>query len=199
MAGKSRRRFPYARRPLAERLQSFKERRPRGPLVPGRSLNPRQQKELQRANHLLAIGDHVAAARIFEDMAGRAHDRSIIYPVPMLYLQAAHAYLLGEQLDQSLQHARRGLEQLALQQRWPLLHSESQRYLHELSVQHSQQAAALQTWLNELTPQPLPAASAPTPDTCPYCGAHGSLEPLAAGRATRCRYCASVVHASQPG
>lgn len=194
MPGKPRRRFPYARRPLAERLQSFKERRPRGPLVPGRSLNPRQQKELQRANHLMAVGDHIAAARIFEDMASRAHDRSIIYPVPMLYLQAAHAYLLGEQLDLSIQHARRGLEQLAGQQRWPLLQNESQRYLAEISVQHSQRASELASWLAGLTPQPLPAAATPNPDTCPYCGAHGSLEPLAAGRATRCRYCASVVH-----
>lgn len=194
MPGKPRRRFPYARRPLSERLQDFRERRPRGPLVPGRSLNPRQQKELQRANHLLAVGDHVAAARIFEDMAGRAHDRAIVYPVPMLYLQAAHAYLLGEQLELSLQHARRGLEQLASQERWPLLQNESQRYLAELSVQHSQPAAAFQTWLSELIPQPLPDSSAPNADTCPYCGAHGSLEPLAAGRATRCRYCASVLH-----
>lgn len=194
MTGKPRRRFPYARRPLAERLQSFSQRKPRGPLVPGRSLNPRQQKELQRANHLLAVGDHVAAARIFADMAGRAYDRSIIYPSPMLYLQAAHAYLLGEQVQPSVESARSGLEMLAGQQRWSQLHSESQRYLTELGLQHSPEARELQAWLAELTPQPLPASPAPNPDICPYCGAHGSLEPLAVGRADRCRYCACVVH-----
>ncbi|MCW5873630.1 MAG: hypothetical protein KIS88_03180 [Anaerolineales bacterium] len=193
MADNPRRRFRYARRPLAERMKAFKERKPRGPLVAGRSLNPRQQKELRRANHLLGIGDHINAGVLFEDMANRAYDRDILYPAPMLFLQAAHAYLLGEKTEASLLAARRGLELLASQERWAVLHHEGQRYIAELrAAQQAQPAEQLAAWLADTTPQPLPAAPTKS-DTCPYCGAHGSLEPLAAGRAQSCRYCGSVV------
>lgn len=196
MADNPRRRFRYARRPLAERMKDFKQRKPRGPLVAGRSLNPRQQKELRRANHLLSIGDHANAAILFEDMAGRAHDRSIDYPAAMLLLQAAHAHLMAENAESSLAVARRGLEQLASQERWAQLHHEGQRYLAELRAAQPEAAAdALAVWLTEATPQPLPAEK-PAHDICPYCGAHGSLEPLAAGRANSCRYCGSVVLAN---
>ncbi|HRN50963.1 MAG TPA: hypothetical protein PLC52_08815 [Anaerolineales bacterium] len=193
MADNSRRRFRYARRPVAERMKDFKERKPRGPLVAGRSLNPRQQKELRRANHLLSIGDHANAAILFEDMAGRAHDRSILYPAAMLLMQAAHAHLMAEAAEASLVAARRGFELLASQERWHTLQHEGQRYLGELrAAQHAEPAEQLAAWIAATLPATLPAAQ-PTSDTCPYCGAHGSLEALAAGRASSCRYCGSVV------
>jgi len=190
MADNSRRRFRYARRPLAERMKEFNQRKPRGPLLPGRTLNPRQQKELRRANHRLAVGDHANAGFLFENMANRAYDRGIPYPAPMLFLQAAHAYLLAEDLQASLAAARRGLELLVSQERWAQLHHEGQRYLAEAAA--TEGAAQLAAWLAEVTPQPVPQLPA-TQETCPYCGAHGSLLPMAAGRASSCRYCESVV------
>lgn len=198
MANSPRRRFRYARRPLAERLQKFKQQRPRGPLLPGRALNPRLQKELRRANHLLAVGAHANAGRIFADMASRALDHDIWYPAPMLFLQAAHAYLLGEDSTSSLGYAQRGLELLASQQRAAELRHAAARYLNELDASASaSESAALRTWLDTALQQTAQAPSTPAPGSlCPYCGAHGSLEALAArgGQAQLCRYCDSIWH-----
>ena len=120
--------FPYRRRgPFGRPI------RPRGPLLAGRALNPRIQRELHRANHLDAIGDHTNAAQIFTSIAERALDRGIVYPAPMLYMQAAHAYLLGEVFEQSLEQARRGLDLLAAQERWPALRHEGQGYVDWLT------------------------------------------------------------------
>lgn len=187
------RRFRYEHRPPWAKPESFGDIRPRGPLLPGRTLNPRLQKELRRANNLLAIGEHLTAGRNFIDLAERAYDRGIIYPAPMLYMQAAHAFLLGEDYAGSRAQARKGLELLAAQERGEVLRAESARYLAELGAQDRAGAAELRAWLDGLE-APVDASAAAT-DACPYCGAVGSLQPLAArgGTAAECRYCASIV------
>lgn len=188
------RRFRYTRRLPWER--PFK---PRGPLLPGRSLNPRVQRELRRANHLMAMGEHANAATIFVTIAEKARDLGIVYPAPMLFMQAAHAFLLGEQVDPSIEQARTGLEMLAAQERWRALKREGERYIQLLGAEgHKEQAQSLRTWLDgALKGQALeaPTANGELPEKCPYCGASMSMEQINAGggRAAECHYCGSVV------
>lgn len=169
-----------------------KDRQPRR-MLPGRALNPRIQRELRHANHLLSTGEHRRAAEIFADIAVKAHDLGIVYPAPMLHLLAAQALLLAGEQAASLVQARRGLELLSAQERWLLLHSQGQRYLQD----RQQDAAApeetqeLQAWLAQ-QPTGGPAAAV---QTCPYCGANASLNALVVrrGQASQCTYCASTL------
>ncbi|MCL5429576.1 MAG: hypothetical protein M1347_07265 [Chloroflexi bacterium] len=188
------RRFRYTRRAPWDRPW-----KPRGPLLPGRTLNPRVQRELRRANHLMAVGEHLNAAELFLDVAQRARDIGIVYPAPMLFMQAAHAYLLGDAYAQSLEQARVGLDLLADQERWSVLQSEGGKYIGELKAAGQEdQAHKLSAWLNEsLEDRNLGEATSQgqLPEKCPYCGASMSLEALNArgGRAAECQYCGSVV------
>lgn len=187
------RRFRYTRRAPWERPW-----RPRGPLLPGRSLNPRVQRELRRANHLMAVGQHLNAAEIFMDIGKRAQDIGIIYPVPMLFMQAAHAYLLGEAYAQSIEQATTGLELLAAQERPGALYHEGLRYIEALkSSGRNEDAEHFKSWLQDriqLTPE-VKQEPETLPEKCPYCGASMSLEAInaASGQAAECQYCGSVV------
>ncbi len=186
-------RFPYRRRGPFER--PFK---PRGPLLRGRALHPRLRRELRRANHLMAIGEHINAAQIFIPLAEQARDSGIVYPAPMLFMQAAHAYLLGESFELSLAQARTGLDLLAAQERWQALKREGQRYIQALeSAGRQTDAQPLRAWLEEqLQGKTLEETSqGQLPEKCPYCGASMSLEQINAGggRAAECQYCGSVV------
>ena len=186
-------RFPYRKRSPFER--PFK---PRGPLLPGRSLNPRVQRELRRANHLMAIGEHMNAAQIFVSIANQARDLGIVYPAPMLLLQAAHAYLLGEQFKESLEQAKAGLELLTAQERWKALQEAGEGYIQALQgAGKTRDAQQLQTWLTTcLQGKAVETATvAQLPERCPYCGASMSLAQINAGsgQAAACQYCGSVV------
>ncbi|MEX1247633.1 MAG: hypothetical protein WEA61_04060 [Anaerolineales bacterium] len=188
------RRVRYTRRAPWERPW-----RPRGPLVPGRALNPRVQRELRRANHLMAIGQHLNAAEIFVDIAQRAQDIGIVYPAPMLLMQAAHAYLLGEAYKQSIEQATAGLELLAAQERRGALRHEGNRFIEALeSGGRKEDVQHFGNWLQDKMQGSIvderPSA-AHLPEKCPYCGASMSLEQVQAGgsRAAECQYCGSVV------
>jgi DNA-directed RNA polymerase subunit RPC12/RpoP len=175
--------------------QPFK---PRGPLLRGRALHPRLRRELRRANQLMAIGEHVNAAQMFISLAEQARDSGIVYPAPMLFLQAAHAYLLAESFELSLAQARTGLDLLAAQERWQALKRESLRYIQALeSAGRQADEQQLRAWLDEemqgKTFDEKPSAQ--LPEKCPYCGASMSLEQINAGggHAAECQYCGSVV------
>ncbi len=188
------RRFRYTRRAPWDRPW-----KPRGPLLPGRTLNPRVQRELRRANHLMAVGEHLNAAEIFVDAAKRAQDVGIVYPAPMLFMRAAHAYLLGEAFAQSLEQAHAGLKLLADQERWRALKHEGERYSEELqNAGQKDEARKLLTWLSEVLKGRELGEAAPhgqLPEKCSYCGASMSLEALNArdGQAAECQYCGSVI------
>lgn len=199
-----RRRFRYERRPPWARPEGFGDPKPRGPLLRGRQLNPRLQRELRRANHLLAIGDHVNAGHIFNELAQHARDRDLIFPAPMLFMQAAHAYLMGEAYEPSMENARLGLDLLAAQERWRALRFEAQRYTEELrGAGKKTEAQELRIWLlGKATDTQLTQPTEPEieeekilPEKCPYCGAAMSLEQINAGggNAAECKYCGSVV------
>lgn len=160
--------------------------------LPGRSLNPRIQRELRHANQLLNRGEHGRAAEIFAQIAVNANDLGIIYPAPLLHLQAAQAQLLADQPEASLAQARRGLDLLGAQERWDLLHSQGQRYLEALAESGlAARGAELAAWLGQ---QPQATGESATL-TCPYCGANASLSPLPTrrGRASQCTYCDSIL------
>jgi hypothetical protein len=187
------RRFRYTKRAPWERPI-----RPRGPLVPGRSLNPRVQRELRRANHLMAIGQHLNAAEIFTDIAKRAQDIGIVYPAPMLFMQAAHAYLLGDAFEQSVEQATSGLELLAAQERRGALQHEGKHFIEALEgAGKKDEAEHIRAWLRDRLQGEFEESKSPEtlPEKCPYCGASMSLEQVQAGskQAAQCQYCGSVV------
>jgi len=192
------RRKRFGRDPYARPGPFGRPFKPRGPLLRGRALHPRLRRDLRRANHLLAIGEHINAAQIFVALAEQARGSGIVYPAPMLFMQAAHAYLLGESFELSLSQARTGLDLLAAQERWTPLKGEGNRYIRELeSAGRQADAEQLRVWLEGnlqgRTLQELAAGQ--LPEKCPYCGASMSLEQINAGggRAAECRYCGSVV------
>ena len=186
------RRFRYTRRAPWER--PFK---PRGALLPGRALNPRIQRELRRANHLMAVGDHLNAAEVFLDIAKRAQDIGIVYPAPMLFMQAAHAYLLGEAFDKSIEQATFSLELLAAQERGTALQIEGIRYIEALeAANRADDAKNIRTWLQDRVQIDSDRKlNTSLPEKCPYCGASMSMEELTTrrGQAAECQYCGSVV------
>lgn len=192
------RRRPFGRFPYRKRGPFGRPFKPRGPLLRGRALHPRLRRELRRANHLMAMGEHVNAAQILVSLAEQARDSGILYPAPMLFMQAAHAYLLGESFDFSLAQARTGLDLLAAQERWRALNSEGKRYIQGLeSAGRQADAQQLRAWLeDQLQGKPLEESGAgQLPEKCPYCGASMSLEQINAGgqRAAECQYCGSMV------
>lgn len=192
------RRGPFGRFPYRRRGPFGRPIRPRGPLLPGRSINPRVQRELRRANHLMSVGEHLNAAEIFLRVANKARDLGIIYPAPMLLMQAAHANLLGESFEPSVEQARAGLGLLADQERWHALKYEGERYIEGLeSAGRKQEGQELSVWLHAaLDGKTLePPQTGQLPEKCPYCGATFSLEQIQAGgnQAAQCQYCGSVV------
>lgn len=192
------RRFRYTRRAAWERSW-----RPRGPVLPGRALNPRIQRELRQANHLMAVGQHLNAAQIFKNIGRRAMDIGIVYPAPMLFMQAAHAYLMGEDYEQSVEQATQGLEILAGQERASALSHEGKRYVDALEAAGCEEDAnTLRAWLQDklVGAAAEPSHSSVLPAKCPYCGAALSLEQIETGRsrAAECQYCGSVVLPRQP-
>jgi hypothetical protein len=167
-------------------------------------LNPRLQRELRRANHLMSTGDHVNAGHIFQSLAQGARDIDLIYPAPMLFMRAAQAFLLGESFDLSIENAQAGLEMLVAQERWPALRHEGRHYINSLLAEHkADRAQEMREWLDEvLQGNPIeevksqdPQGKVALPEKCPYCGASMSMEQISAagGKAAECHYCGSVI------
>lgn len=191
-------RRPFRRFRYTRRLPWGRPFKPRGPLLPGRALNPRVQRELRRANHLMAVGDHLNAAQIFVDIAEKAQDIGIVYPAPMLFMQAAHAYLMGEAFEKSIEQATTGLELLVAQERSTALRLEGVRYIEALEAAgHLDEGKNFRTWLEDRiqTNTDVKNVAATLPEKCPYCGASMSMEELTTrgGQAAECQYCGSVV------
>ncbi len=193
------RRFRYTRRAPWDRPW-----KPRGPMLPGRMLNPRLQRELRRANHLMSTGDLVNAGHIFQSLAQGARDIDLIYPAPMLFMRAAQAFLLGESFELSIENAQAGLEMFAAQERWPALRHEGARYIESLEAEgKTDETEEMRAWLDDVL-QGKPSEEVKSevskkntslPEKCPCCGASMSLEQISAagGKAAECHYCGSVI------
>lgn len=167
-----------------------------------RQLNPKLQRELKRANHLLQNGEHKNAAQIFLNLGENALDKGILFPAAMLFSQSAKASLLANEIQESVNQIQRGLILLAANQRWAALQSEGQAFIKALQNSgFEKEAEDLRLWISEKSFK-IPGAkktaknSKPIiPNKCPYCGASMSLEHIKSSRksATECKYCGSVV------
>lgn len=171
-----------------------------------RQLNPKLQKELKRANHLLQNGAHNNAAKIFLNLGENAQDKGILFPAAMLFSQSARAFLLANEIPESLEQIQRGLNLLAANQRWRVFHNEGQSFIAAMqSSGFGSKADKLSIWMaeksGENTRKSLKETSEKSefPNKCPYCGASMSLEQIRSSRklATECKYCGSVVLAQQ--
>lgn len=188
-----------------------KPRRPRRPLGPrrrppggprARQLNPRLQRELRRANHLMSIGDHANAAEIFIQLAEHARDRGIMGPGAMLLMRAAHAYLMAGRLQDADTQLQRTLKAFEVAGRMPAAIREGRRFADMLESEGYAEEAKLlrqdlQERLGQLSEQPEDpdVNQGAFPEKCPYCGASMSLEQINSrgARAAKCQYCGSVV------
>jgi hypothetical protein len=164
-------------------------------------LNPRMQKDIRRANHLLAAGDHRNAGILFENSALKALDLNFVYPAPLLFMQAAHAFALGGDVFHSNEVALRGLEILAAQERRTLLSFELTRYIETLktigeSIEASPINALLKysSMIQDLNQENDAATGRALPEKCPYCGgALGADQLNSSQKAVICQYCGSAI------
>lgn len=187
------------RRPIGHRPLGPRRRPPASPR--GRQLNPRLQRELRRANHLMSIGDHANAAEIFKQLAQHARDRGIAGPGAMLLMRAAHAYLLSGRVQDADTQLEQALKAFETAGQLPAAMREGQRYADLLEAEgYSEEAETLRETLAQRfsgspTSNELEEDQGTFPEKCPYCGASMSLEQISSrgARAAECHYCGSVV------
>ena len=181
-----------------------RQRPPKRPV--GRQLNPKLQRELKRANHLLQKGEHKNAANIFLLLGENAQDKGILFPAAMLFSQSAKAFLLANEILEAVKQIHRGLDLLASNQKWGVFQSEGEQFISAMqSSGFEDQAIELKKWILETSEgrakrrPKLSSSNAAIPNKCPYCGASMSLEQIKSSRqsATECKYCGSVVIAQQ--
>ncbi len=191
------------RRPGPKRIRRAGPPPKGGPGRLPRQLNPRLQRELQRANHLMRNGNHANAAQIFINLGEGAQDLGILMPASRLFLQASMALLLANQVEDSLAEALKGLRLLAANQQGSAFQIEGNRMIEAFRDSGQQEGATqLSDFLASkggdlLTTKIKAEAKKGIPSKCPYCGASFSLEQIQSGRlrATECKYCSSIVQA----
>lgn len=165
-------------------------------------LSDKIYRELRRANKLTENGDHINAAKIFERLAVAAHDRGIFRHAPMLYLQAAKAYVLGGEIEAGFPLAQKGLDLLAETEQWQRLSVTGNRAIKVLKdAGFSTEAGELQAWLDstlagrQFSPADAPAQPGHLPPKCPFCGATIRSDEVEwiDSRSAECTYCGSAV------
>ena len=167
-----------------------------------RQLDPKMQRELKRANHLLQNGAHKNAAQIFLNLGENALDKGILFPAAMLFSQTAKAYLLSNEIEDSGIQIRRALLLLSANHHWKAFKNEGEAII--VAMQNSgfeNEAEELTQWMADksLDHKESNTISKPSkatiPNKCPYCGASMSLEQIKSSRqsASECKYCGSVV------
>ena len=177
---------------------------PHGPR--GGAISGRVQKELRRANRLTEQGDHINAAALFERLAKEAYDRNILRQAPMLFLQAAHAYVLAGEVEKGVDQAQKGLNILVENQRWHKLRTVGGRVIETLSrTGYTAEAVQFQTWLDDTLeshedpPSPKDQPRGQLPPKCPYCGATVRSDEVSwiDKNSAECPYCGSAVPTSK--
>ena len=153
---------------------------------------------LQRANQLMASGDHAGAARAYSELARGAESR---FPqrAPLLFMAAGRAALYSGQTQAGMEHLRHGLSLLSAQGRIPRMRAFGQRAIDELRTRDlNAEADEIAGLLNAYHPKDIPPA--PTkrpilPTHCPACG--GAVHPDEVewldDVSAECAYCGSPV------
>lgn len=182
----------FRRRPIG--------RRPRRPGGQGEAL-------LNRAHRLMAAGDYLQAAVIFERLAQGAVRRGIPR-APFLFIQAGQAYLEGGEKPKGFTLVKHGLQLLADAGRWDELYKVGHRTLAALEEKgFSEEKVRLAAWLETVLPEdsarvaalkPKMAARHPVlPTQCPSCG--GLVDPDAVNWrddvTAECLFCGSMIRA----
>jgi len=169
---------------------------------PPRQLNPRTQRELKRANGLMRKGEHANAAQVFIRLAEHSQDRGILRPSGRLFVQAAMAMMMANQIQDSQEQARKGLLLLAANGHWPDFVFEGNRLLESYdAIGETEAAKSIATLLAERESKSkglseiVSNSANKLPTKCPYCGASLSLQQIQSGgeKATECKYCGSIV------
>lgn len=195
------------RRPRRRGLRRPPPPQQRGPRrIASRQLNPKLQRELKRANHLLQNGGHLNAAQIFLNLGENAQDKGILIPAAMLFTKAATAFLLANEIQNALEQSYRGLNLLAANQRWGAFQHQGEQLADAMQVNgFGSEAEELRSWIIEKSGKPAKnsakaeKSAGKFPSKCPYCGAAMSLEQIKSSQhaLTECKYCGSVVMAHQ--
>jgi len=186
-------------------------RRPRRRLIRpigGRSpIADGPRRKLLLAHRLMENGEHIQAAIIFERLARGAHDRGLIKHAPNLYLQAARANILADNIENGKELTFPALEIFKQAKRWPALARVGQGVIDELQQLGQDHAAnEVSAWLKNALPetiesyaQPAKKTSQSLPLKCPYCG--GVLRPneveMLDQVTAECPYCGSAVRGDE--
>lgn len=170
-------------------------------------LEAKARQELQRANHLMEIGDFANAAAIYEKLARAVADLGRPRQAAHLYVQAARARILAGQEKGALDLYKQGLSIFSEAGLWEPFDRVGNRAVNELR-QHNQQPTAdeLTNWMHIIwqkrTPPTTPtttreASPRKLPLKCPSCGATvrpDEVEWIDEVNA-ECDYCGSVLTA----
>lgn len=132
---------------------------------------------LQRANHLMAMGDYPTAAVAFEDLAKRATNRGGKH-APFFFLQAGRAYMLMNDYKKCMLHYIQGLNLLIDGQRYTQLYRAGTHIVQELKGRgHETEAREIAGMIHsntlaisETATQQLPSDKLMLPSHCPSCG-----------------------------
>jgi hypothetical protein len=160
---------------------------------------------LQRANQLLASGNYVEAASIFEQFANGALARNGPR-APWFFLQAGHARLLAGQTAVGMAHIQQGLSLLAARGQFQRLHHAGTRFVAECKARGlNGEAKQIEDYLMKtlpegFTPGPGTGAEKPRPvlpTNCPGCGGPIRSDEVewADEITAECPYCGSAVRA----
>jgi hypothetical protein len=129
----------------------------------GRPAIPDIPPALQRANELMATGDHSGAAQAFEELARGAVARNGPR-APWLLIQAGRMRIMAGQIPLGMSHLQQGLDLFAARGQWQRFHNSSQRIMAELSQRGlSGQATQIEANLKAR----LPAGFVPEPKNIP--------------------------------
>lgn len=167
----------------------------------------RAEMLLNQAHRLMATGQSIEAAVIYERLARGAAQRGIPR-APFLFVRAGQAYLEGGENPKGFTLIKHGLKLLADASRWGELYRVGHRTLEVLEEKgFSEEKDRLASWLEEVLPEeseraarvksPKGVKHPVLPTTCPSCG--GPVDPAVVSWrdevTAECIFCGSMIRA----
>jgi len=160
---------------------------------------------LQRANQLMAAGQYVAAAEIFEQFARGALARNGPR-APWFFLQAGHCRIQAGQIPAGMAHLQQGLSLFAARGQFQKLYHAGMRFVTELKARNlSVEAKQIEDYLKVSLPAGFVAGAgteAQKPKAILPTNCHGCGGPIRSDEVewvddvtAECPYCGSAVRA----
>ena len=174
------------------------------PFGPRSALGAALMPLLMEANRLFAAGQYGEAARLFAQLAEKAEANSNLQRAAHLHLEAARSWLMANDGQAALEHARAALQLFLHIGRVGRAETVYQRIVRELRARGMNAGADvlerdLRAQLGEAAPTPAPASIAASrgrlPGKCPQCGGpvRGDEVEWIDDHSAECLYCGSVV------